>query len=145
MSINRLSTWHVETYKTSNELNPSFMRNIFKVKETDVLTRKQCKLNLNFPSYIVTWLLVIRALVVSSDQKVGINVIIILNQALNLKAFKDAGLRLILKTESPSKKTKNFKIHDVIGWLINNWNIHVFQNCKKYRQSATKVLSVKRI
>ena len=138
MSINRLSTWHAETYKTSNEMNPSFMRNIFKVKETDILTRKQCKLNLNFPSYIIRWLLVIRALV-SSDQKIGINVIIILNQALNLKAFKDAGLRLFLTTESLFKKIKNFKTHDVIARLINNWNTHVFQNCKKYRQSAKKI------
>ena len=138
MSINRLSTWHVETYKTSNELNPSFMRNLFKVKETDILKRKQCKLDLSFPSYIIRWLLVIRALVFS-DRKFGINVVIILNQALNLKAFKDAGMRLFLATESPLKKTKNFKIHDVIAWLLNNWNIHVFQNCKKYRQSAKKV------
>ena len=138
MSINRLSTWHVETYKTSNELNPSFMRNLFKIKETDILTRKQCKLDLSFPSYIIRWLLVIRALVFS-DRKVGINVVIILNQALNLKVFKDAGMRLFLTTESPLKKTKNFKIHDVIAWSLNNWNIHVFQNCKKYRQSAKKV------
>ena len=82
--------------------------------------------------------MVIRALV-SSDQKIGINVIIILNQALNLKAFKEAGLRLFLTTESPFKTIKNFKTHDVIARLINNWNTHIFQNCKKYRQLAKKI------
>ena len=42
MSINRLRTLCVEIYKTLNELNPSFMKNIFMVKETDRLTREQC-------------------------------------------------------------------------------------------------------
>ena len=41
ISINRLRTLHVEIYKTLNELNPSFMKNIFTVKETDRLTRAQ--------------------------------------------------------------------------------------------------------
>ena len=47
MSINRLRTLCVEIYKTLNELNPSFMKNIFTVKEADRLTREQYKLNLN--------------------------------------------------------------------------------------------------
>ena len=41
----------VEIYKTLNELNPSFIKNIFTVKETDRLSREQYKLNLNTPSY----------------------------------------------------------------------------------------------
>ena len=44
MSINRL-TLCVEICKTLNELNPSFIKNIFTVKETDRLTREQYKLN----------------------------------------------------------------------------------------------------
>ena len=51
MSINRLATLSEEIYKTLNELNPSFMKNIFTIKETDTLSRKQYKLNLNTPSY----------------------------------------------------------------------------------------------
>ena len=51
ISINRLRTLCVEIYKTLNELNPSLMKNIFMVKETDGLTREQYKLNLNTPSY----------------------------------------------------------------------------------------------
>ena len=51
MSINRLRTLYVEIYKTLNELNPSFMKNIFTVKETDRLTRERYKVNLNTPSY----------------------------------------------------------------------------------------------
>ena len=51
MSINRLRTLCVEICETSDELNLSFMKNIFMVKETDSLTREQCKTNLNTPSY----------------------------------------------------------------------------------------------
>ena len=50
-NINRLKTLCVEIYKTLNELNPSFRKNIFTVKETDMLTRGQYKLNLNTPSH----------------------------------------------------------------------------------------------
>ena len=51
MSINRLRTLYVTELVTLNELNPSFMKNIFTVKETDRLTREQYKVNLNTPSY----------------------------------------------------------------------------------------------
>ena len=51
MSINRMRTLSVEIYKTLNELNPSFMKNILMVKETDRLTKEQYNLNLNTPSY----------------------------------------------------------------------------------------------
>ena len=36
MSINRLRTLCVEIFKTLNELNPSFMKNISTVKETEI-------------------------------------------------------------------------------------------------------------
>ena len=36
MSINRLRTLCVEIYKTLNELNPSFIKNISTVKETEI-------------------------------------------------------------------------------------------------------------
>ena len=50
-SINRLRTLCVEIYKILNELNPSVIKNIFTVKETDRLTREQYKLNLDTPPY----------------------------------------------------------------------------------------------
>ena len=53
MRINRLSTLVVEIFKTLIELNPSFMRNIVNIKETDKLTREEYKLNLNIPLYII--------------------------------------------------------------------------------------------
>ena len=43
MSINRRRTLEAETCKTLNELNPSFTKNIFTVKETDRLTTEQAK------------------------------------------------------------------------------------------------------
>ena len=43
MSINKQRTLYVEICKTLDELNPSFMENIFTVKETDRLTREQAK------------------------------------------------------------------------------------------------------
>ena len=51
ISINRLRTLCVEIYKNFNELNPSFMKNIFTLKETDRFTREQYKLHLNTPSH----------------------------------------------------------------------------------------------
>ena len=51
MSMNRLGTLCVEIYKTLNELNPSFMKNILMWNETNRLTREQSKLNFNTPSY----------------------------------------------------------------------------------------------
>ena len=51
VSINKQRTLCVEICKTLDELNPSFMENIFTVKETERLTREQYKLNLNTRSY----------------------------------------------------------------------------------------------
>ena len=44
--MNRLRNLCVEIYKTMNKLNPEFMNNIFKVKESKRLVREQYKLNL---------------------------------------------------------------------------------------------------
>ena len=51
MSINRLRTLCVEIYKTLYELNLSFLKNIFTVKEIDRLAREQYKLNLKTHPY----------------------------------------------------------------------------------------------
>lgn len=53
MRIDRLSTLVGEILKTLIELNPSFMRNIVNIKETDKLTRYEYKLNLNIPLYLI--------------------------------------------------------------------------------------------
>ena len=51
MSINRLKPLCVKVFQTLNELNPSFIKNIFNVKETDRLTRERQKQSLKIPSY----------------------------------------------------------------------------------------------
>ena len=51
MSIYRLRTLCGEIYRTLNELKPSFVKNIFMVKEIYRVTTQQYKLNLNTPSY----------------------------------------------------------------------------------------------
>ena len=78
MRIDRLSTLVGEILKTLIELNPSFMRNIVNIKETDKLTRDEYKLNLNIPLYLIRWLLAVRALA-SLEQNLGINFFNILN------------------------------------------------------------------
>ena len=49
ISVNRLRILCAEIYKTINKINPGFINNIFKVKESKKLARKQCKLNLESP------------------------------------------------------------------------------------------------
>ena len=49
ISVNRLRILCAEIYKTINKINPGFMNKIFKVKESEKLARKQCKLNLESP------------------------------------------------------------------------------------------------
>ena len=49
MSVNKLRNLCVEIYKTINKLNPKFMNNVVKVKETKTLVREQYKLNLGTP------------------------------------------------------------------------------------------------
>ena len=47
MNVRRLRTLCVEIYKTLNDLNPSFMNNIFKLKINSREVRDKYKLNLD--------------------------------------------------------------------------------------------------
>ena len=51
MNEKRLRTLRVEIFKTLNNLNPSFMIEIFSLRQTDRPVRKKYKLNLDIPSY----------------------------------------------------------------------------------------------
>ena len=45
MSLRRTRSLSIEIYKTINNLNPEFMKNLFKVCKTNRAQRKQYKLN----------------------------------------------------------------------------------------------------
>ena len=49
MNIRRLRFLCIEIYKTVNDLNPSFMKEIFEKKDENRVTRDKCKLNSNNP------------------------------------------------------------------------------------------------
>ena len=49
MELNRLRYLCIEIYKTINNINPSFMKQIFQRRETNRTFRNQYKLNLNVP------------------------------------------------------------------------------------------------
>ena len=51
MNVRRLRTLCVEIYKTLNDLNPSFMNSIFKLKINGREFRDKYKLNLNIPKW----------------------------------------------------------------------------------------------
>ena len=51
MNVRRLRTLCVEIYKTLNDLNPSFMKNIFKLKINAREYRDKYKLNLDIPKW----------------------------------------------------------------------------------------------
>ena len=51
MNEKRLRTLRVEIFKTLNNLNPSFMIEIFSLKQMDKPVRKKYELNLDIPSY----------------------------------------------------------------------------------------------
>ena len=51
MNVRRLRTLCVEIYKTLNDLNPSFMNNIFRLKVNDREVRDKYKLNLVIPKW----------------------------------------------------------------------------------------------
>ena len=51
MNVRRLKTLCVEIYKTLNDLNPSFMNNIFKLKINGREFRDKYKLNLDIPKW----------------------------------------------------------------------------------------------
>ena len=49
MEVNRLRYLCIEIYKSINNINPSFMKQIFQLRETNRTVRNQCKLNLSVP------------------------------------------------------------------------------------------------
>ena len=49
MNINRLRILCIEIYKTNNNLNPEFMRDLFSLRETSGLIREKYMLNLSIP------------------------------------------------------------------------------------------------
>ena len=51
MNVRRLRTLCVEIYKTFNDLNPSFMNNIFKLKVNGREVRDKYKLNFDVPKW----------------------------------------------------------------------------------------------
>ena len=51
MNVKRLRILCIEIYKTINHLNPSFMKEIFSLRETKRPVREKYKLNLNTPDY----------------------------------------------------------------------------------------------
>ena len=51
MNVEKLCFLWVEIYKTINNLNPSFMKQIFELRETNRNVREKYRLNLNIPNY----------------------------------------------------------------------------------------------
>ena len=51
MNVKRLPFLWVEIYKTINNLNPSFMKQIFELRETNRNVREKYRLNLNISNY----------------------------------------------------------------------------------------------
>ena len=51
MNLRRKKALCIEIYKTLNKLNPGYMYDIFKLKNTDALTREKYKLNLKIPKH----------------------------------------------------------------------------------------------
>ena len=49
-NVKRLRFLCVEIYKTINNLDPSFMKQIFELGETNRNVREECQLNLNIPN-----------------------------------------------------------------------------------------------
>ena len=49
MNLRRQRTLCIEIYKTLNKLNPGYMNDIFKLRNTGRLTREKYKLNLEVP------------------------------------------------------------------------------------------------
>ena len=51
MNVKRRRFLCAEIYKTINNLNPSFMEQIFELRETNRNVREKYRLNLNIPNY----------------------------------------------------------------------------------------------
>ena len=49
LNLRRTKSLCIKIYKTINNLNPEFMKNLFKVRKTNRAQKEQCKLNLEIP------------------------------------------------------------------------------------------------
>ena len=49
MNLRRIRFLYIEMYKTTNSLNPDFMKNVFEMKTNNRIVRGKYKLNLNIP------------------------------------------------------------------------------------------------
>ena len=49
MNLRRTRSLSIEIYRTINNLNPEFMKNLFKVCKTNTAQKEQYKLNLEIP------------------------------------------------------------------------------------------------
>ena len=49
MNLRRTRSLCIEIYKTINNLNPEFMKNLLKIRKTNRAQREQYKLNLEIP------------------------------------------------------------------------------------------------
>ena len=49
MEVNRLRSLCIEIYKTINNFNPNFMKQIFQLRETKRIVQNRYKLNLSVP------------------------------------------------------------------------------------------------
>ena len=50
MKVNRLRSLCIEIYKSINNINPIYMNEIFKLRETSRAVHSNCKLNLEVPA-----------------------------------------------------------------------------------------------
>ena len=50
MKVNRLKSLCIEIYKSINNINPTYMNEIFKLRKTSRAVRSNCKLNLDVPT-----------------------------------------------------------------------------------------------
>ena len=50
MKVNRLTSLYIEIYKSINNINPMYMNEIFKLRETSRAVRSNYKLNLDVPA-----------------------------------------------------------------------------------------------
>ena len=55
MNVKRLHFSCVEIYRTINNLNPSLMKQIFELRETNKSVREKYRLNLNISNYNHSW------------------------------------------------------------------------------------------
>ena len=91
--------FYIELYKTLNSLNPCFMQELFKLRETNRNVRNKYKLNLNIP---------------------------VVNQVnYGTKSLRSFGPKI---WNSPPHHVKSAKNFETFKKIINNWN-GVSRNC----------------